>query len=215
MTDNTELLGLVERLEGRAQILAGYAQADDAELDRAAVAALRALMEERGRLAAKVAGFEEDLERQSLIETDIAGGTDRIDSAADHWLALVGVDRMVAAICSVFSCVSDEGILSRFREKVRALMHQAFVEGAIAGSQVSGRAALAIDDQANAAEAERDRLKADIIRLHGALERYARHDGLCGIVGGYGYCTCGFDAALSVSPVREGENSATPEMGRG
>lgn len=28
-----------------------------------------------------------------------------------------------------------------------------------------------------------------------ALDRYVRHDGLCGIVGGYGYCTCGLDVA--------------------
>jgi len=29
------------------------------------------------------------------------------------------------------------------------------------------------------------------------LREYARHNGLCGIVGGYGYCTCGLDAALN------------------
>jgi len=28
-----------------------------------------------------------------------------------------------------------------------------------------------------------------------ALERYGKHDGLCGIIGGYGYCTCGLDKA--------------------
>jgi len=30
-----------------------------------------------------------------------------------------------------------------------------------------------------------------------ALRPFLRHDGLCGIVGGYGYCTCGFDAAIA------------------
>lgn len=29
------------------------------------------------------------------------------------------------------------------------------------------------------------------------LRKWLRHDGLCGIVGGYGYCTCGLDAALA------------------
>lgn len=32
--------------------------------------------------------------------------------------------------------------------------------------------------------------------MRSALERYGKHDGLCGIVGGYDLCTCGFDAAL-------------------
>lgn len=36
--------------------------------------------------------------------------------------------------------------------------------------------------------AERDALAA-------IVEKYARHDGLCGIIGGYGYCTCGLDDA--------------------
>ena len=31
--------------------------------------------------------------------------------------------------------------------------------------------------------------------LAAIVEKYARHDGLCGIIGGYGYCTCGLDAA--------------------
>lgn len=34
-----------------------------------------------------------------------------------------------------------------------------------------------------------------IRRQREALERYGKHDGLCAIVGGYGYCTCGYDAA--------------------
>jgi hypothetical protein len=34
-----------------------------------------------------------------------------------------------------------------------------------------------------------------IAELEAIVEKYARHDGLCGIVGGYGYCTCGLDAA--------------------
>jgi hypothetical protein len=34
-----------------------------------------------------------------------------------------------------------------------------------------------------------------IAELEAIVEKYARHDGLCGIVGGYGYCACGLDAA--------------------
>lgn len=38
-------------------------------------------------------------------------------------------------------------------------------------------------------------------RLEAALRKYGRHDVLRAIVGGYGYCTCGFDAALSEKDV--------------
>jgi len=37
--------------------------------------------------------------------------------------------------------------------------------------------------------------KARAEALEKALNKYGKHDGLCGIVGGYGYCTCGFDDA--------------------
>lgn len=30
-----------------------------------------------------------------------------------------------------------------------------------------------------------------------SLRKFLRHDGLCGIVGGYGYCTCGLEDALA------------------
>lgn len=39
--------------------------------------------------------------------------------------------------------------------------------------------------------AERDAALARVA----VLEPYLKHDGLCGIVGGYGHCTCGLDAA--------------------
>jgi hypothetical protein len=33
------------------------------------------------------------------------------------------------------------------------------------------------------------------------LRKFVRHDGLCAIIGGYGYCSCGLEAALeSLSP---------------
>lgn len=34
----------------------------------------------------------------------------------------------------------------------------------------------------------------DVEGLKALVKRRMRHDGLCGIVGGYGYCTCGMDA---------------------
>jgi hypothetical protein len=43
--------------------------------------------------------------------------------------------------------------------------------------------------------AENERLRTRVEALEKALNRYGKHDGLCGIVGGYGYCTCGFDDA--------------------
>ena len=45
-----------------------------------------------------------------------------------------------------------------------------------------------------------DAIAADAIasrdKVIGELVKYARHYGLCGIVGGYGYCTCGLDETL-------------------
>lgn len=29
------------------------------------------------------------------------------------------------------------------------------------------------------------------------VKAFTRHDGLCGIIGGYGYCTCGLEAAIA------------------
>jgi hypothetical protein len=43
---------------------------------------------------------------------------------------------------------------------------------------------------------ERDQLRADNERLREALERHGTHDSLCAVIGGYGYCSCGLDAAL-------------------
>jgi hypothetical protein len=39
--------------------------------------------------------------------------------------------------------------------------------------------------------------------------KYMRHDGLCAIIGGYGYCSCGMEAARSaISPALDGESRA-------
>jgi hypothetical protein len=46
--------------------------------------------------------------------------------------------------------------------------------------------------------------EAELARCKRAFEKYGRHDGLCGIIGGYGFCTCGYDAALSGAPAQDG-----------
>ena len=56
-------------------------------------------------------------------------------------------------------------------------------------------AALEAADEIDRLRAENERLRASAEALEKALNSYGKHDGLCGIVGGYGYCTCGFDDA--------------------
>lgn len=46
---------------------------------------------------------------------------------------------------------------------------------------------------ADAAEIEAQRARAEAAER--ALQKYGRHERLCGAVGGYGYCDCGLDAA--------------------
>jgi chromosome segregation ATPase len=48
---------------------------------------------------------------------------------------------------------------------------------------------------------------ARVAALEKALNRYGKHDGLCGIVGGYGYCTCGFDDAHAALANAEGSDA--------
>jgi hypothetical protein len=55
----------------------------------------------------------------------------------------------------------------------------------------------------------------DVARLRAALDRYGRPVALCGIVGGYGYCTCGFNEALASTPgAGEGERVDPAAIGR-
>ena len=50
-------------------------------------------------------------------------------------------------------------------------------------------------------------LPARAVAVPESLRKFLRHDGLCGIVGGYGYCTCGLDAALApTDAITEADN---------
>lgn len=54
----------------------------------------------------------------------------------------------------------------------------------------------AVDGMAPEYQSRADALTAAherIAALETAFERHSRHDGLCAIIGGYGYCTCGLD----------------------
>lgn len=68
-----------------------------------------------------------------LVEQIEAGQFDALEAVADRWAASAGVGRMSAAIASVFEQHASQEIMDRFREKVAALMHLAFVEGAAQG----------------------------------------------------------------------------------
>lgn len=42
------------------------------------------------------------------------------------------------------------------------------------------------------------------------LEPFLRHNGLCAIVGGYGYCTCGLDAILTTLEASDADTVRVP-----
>lgn len=88
-------------------------------------------------IAAHITRLEGEIEDLSAYRDVINSATscDQYDEAADKWLAMQSIDRMANAICSVFSKWASEEIMVRFREKVAALMHLAFVEGALVGQQ--------------------------------------------------------------------------------
>lgn len=66
-----------------------------------------------------------------------AAAAQTYDDAAEKWLGIYGVDRMVKAVTSVFSKWANEDLMVRYREKVADIMHQAFVEGAMVGRQAA------------------------------------------------------------------------------
>jgi len=68
-----------------------------------------------------------------LVAAVEAGDFDALDKAADQWAESAGVQRMMNAIASVFEKHASQGIMDRFREKLAAQMHLAFVEGAAQG----------------------------------------------------------------------------------
>lgn len=80
---------------------------------------------------------------QALVEAVRAGRFDALDAAADQWSESAGVQRMSNAIASVFEKYASQEIMDRFREKIAALMHLSFVEGA--GQGVMQVADLATD----------------------------------------------------------------------
>jgi predicted xylose isomerase-like sugar epimerase len=85
------------------------------------------------------------------------------------------------ALCNIAS--ADPG-----PESVQSLAH----EMALIARQAIGhylKTAARTDHAEQAAETQRLREAID------RQSRYLRHEGLCGIVGGYGYCTCGLDDA--------------------
>jgi hypothetical protein len=69
----------------------------------------------------------------TLIGEVEAGRFDALEVGADQWIESAGVKRMSNAIGSVFEKYGPQDIMDRFREKIVALMHLAFVEGAAQG----------------------------------------------------------------------------------
>lgn len=52
-------------------------------------------------------------------------------------------------------------------------------------------------NQRDQLEAERGALQQRCEDLVADLKKYGKHDKLCGIVGGYGYCNCGLEQAIA------------------
>jgi len=96
---------------------------------------------------AKVERLEAEAEAYNAILCELSGGLDNIDAAADRWLELLDVQRMARAITSVFSKWANDDIMDRFHEKVVALMHQAFVEGAVSAGAVHAKAAESLQSE--------------------------------------------------------------------
>ena len=91
----------------------------------------RALEAEKALSAQQAAGEAEAVGRaRKLYEAVEAGQFDALDAAADKWVEEAGVQRMSNAIASVFEKYASQEIMDRFREKITALIHLAFVEGA-------------------------------------------------------------------------------------
>jgi hypothetical protein len=75
------------------------------------------------------------------------------------------------------------------------------------GTETSERNIMnAAADEIERLRSENERLRTRVGALEKALNRYGKHDGLCGIVGGYGYCTCGFDDARAALVNAEAPN---------
>jgi len=76
---------------------------------------------------------EEVEERDEWLQIVETTPLDEFDKLGDLWIRRMAIARMVNAIASVFSKWANEGIMARFREQMHTLMHQAYVEGCMAG----------------------------------------------------------------------------------
>lgn len=74
-----------------------------------------------------------DVRVRQLVEAVESGQFDALEAVADQWIASAGIQRMSNAIASVFEKYAPQDVMDRFREKIAALMHLAFVEGAAQG----------------------------------------------------------------------------------
>lgn len=71
---------------------------------------------------------------RAMVAAISDGQFNELDAVADKWFASNGVQRMVNAIASVFEVHAPQEIMDRFRDKIGALLHLAFVEGAGQGA---------------------------------------------------------------------------------
>lgn len=86
--------------------------------------------------AARIRELEEtvaDHERWEEMVSAVSLGLDKIDAIGEQWIAAMGQQQLIQAICSVFTKYSNDDIMQRFREKLVAMLHLAFVEGACIG----------------------------------------------------------------------------------
>jgi hypothetical protein len=78
---------------------------------------------------------EEVKERDEWLQIVDTLPLDEFDRLGDYWIQRLAVVQMSQAIGSVFIKFAPEPIMARFRKAMRAIMHQAFVEGCIAGAR--------------------------------------------------------------------------------
>ena len=102
----------------------------DAFVDKTLTEAADALEELQRQLGEAREEIDERDEWTQLVDST---PLDQFDKLGDYWVARHCIVRMTNAIASVFSKWANEDIMSRFREKLQAVIHQAFVEGCIEG----------------------------------------------------------------------------------
>lgn len=119
---------------------------------------------------------------KALFEGVEAGKFDALDAAADQWIESAGIIRMCNAIASVFEAHAPQDIMDRFRAKLAAMMHLAFVEGA-ANGVLNARPALAA---LASAPAPRSRISATVADLKHALASAPAGDKIAEALAWYG-----------------------------